>query len=149
MLANKPTKISLQRSANNSWHIVAAESTTLKDIQNPSYFEHLAQRLSVGDPIIIASPSMQFYVDAVIVSSTKLDAKIMIKFSVGGEGKAVKEESKEVEVSEDDIFFAKYRGKAGWSVIHRQSGKVFKDKMTAKEDAVALAAEKTAEHKGE
>jgi hypothetical protein len=98
------------RASKNVWFISLPDTCTEKDLLNPSFYAHVAERIRPQDTIEVVSKGNAFYAELFVLSADKNSVKVSILRWVD-----FKENGEEYDISTD--YKVRYVANFGYQVV--------------------------------
>ena len=117
-----PTNLMLAEHANVRYYHTARRGVTVEMLERPEYWTHVAARLRPGHRIEVLAEDQSFWADALVLSASRLEAKVKVLFHVGLAADEVDE------VIDDDGLELNWGGPSvRWRVVRKEDGEIMKD----------------------
>ncbi len=128
-----PSGLTPAEHVRETWCITAAFGTRREDIENPSYWAHVAQKLRPKSKIEVFTEDGSFYAEYLVLSSDKTWAKVLNLRFVDLKKLATIPEEQAKTIT--DGYEIKFRGPKKWSVIRKSDRAVLQEGLHSEQDA--------------
>lgn len=108
-------------------HTVAQGNDFEKDVLNPDYWTHLANKLRAGDRIEIQAHDGSYFAEVVVAAVYSRAVAVAVVF---------KTNTKKNEIFDNPEYVIKFRGPRKWSVVRVKDSAIIKEDIATELDAV-------------
>ena len=126
-----PSGLDLAEQKRHVWSVVSAFGTTKADIENPSYWAHVAGRLRPKARIEVHAEDDSFYAEYMVTSCDKTWAKLVNLIYIDLTKSVITDEQAQ---GINDAYEIIFRGPKKWSVVRKSDRSVLQEGLHSRED---------------